>query len=166
MRTIKLNQKVIDSATLNVGTLTGLYIDTNRSCSYLFQPHGLNKEDGQPLKAIFYPAARFIAGKTPIEYEELDVPLSMLGSDVEDVPTGFKGTAINLIYHLSGCVHVDVQPVGSDKKGEMLSPCNFDIRRLKGKMVPKLSEADFDRSKKEKPGGPSLPGLQFPSTKR
>ncbi len=166
MQTIELNQLATDVATKTVGTLTGLIIDANHACSYLFQPHGVNKDDGQPRKSTWVPANRIANAKELLKYEELPAPLRLLGTEVEDVPTGFKGTAVMLIYHLSGCVHVEIQPVGLNKTGETFAVANFDIRRLKGKEVPRLSKEDFDRSKKDKPGGPSLPGLHRPSTSR
>jgi len=166
MRTIELNQRATDVATKTVGTLTGLIIDANHSCTYLFQPHGLNKEDGQPRKSIWVPANRIAKAKELLTYEELAVPLRLLGTEVEDVPTGFKGTAVMLIYHLSGCVHVEIQPVGLNKTGETFATANFDIRRLKGKEVPKLSKEELDRSKKDTPGGPPLPGLPRPAATR
>lgn len=142
----KLGQIATDTATKVKGTLTMALIDMNRSVMYSVQPKKLT-DDGIPVKAIWLAAARLEGG----ELIEVDLPLDVLGTEVEDTATGFKGTAINLFLHHSGCVHVDVQPKGEAKDGNPVESRDFYIWRLKGKAIPKQSEKQLEKQQLEKP---------------
>src|ERR1019366_7592889 len=129
---------------------THMQLDTAQQVFYHFQPKGLNPKTGEPVDSYLVDPARLIDG----EYVEdfIDLPISVLGTEVEDKASGFKGTAIALIYHINGCVHFDVQPKGTLKEtGSSIRQVNFDIRRLTGKAIKKLSEPELEKSKKEKP---------------
>ncbi len=52
-----------------------------------------------------------------------------LGSEVEDVITGFKGIAVTYTVHKNGCVRVCVQPK-VDKNGDMVSDRWVDVEDL------------------------------------
>ncbi len=54
----------------------------------------------------------------------------ILGEEVKDTVTGFKGIVIDRVFHLNGCVHLTVVPqVGKD--GAAARGSNFDWKRLK-----------------------------------
>lgn len=76
----------------------------------------------------------------------------MLGTLVQDKATSFRGIAINLLLHLNGCVHVVVKPKGKLQNNESIASGNFDLRRLKGSAIPKLSKKQLQDSKLEEPG--------------
>jgi hypothetical protein len=71
---------------------------------------------------------------------------------VTDRASGFKGKAVHLTLHINGCIHALVQPKGPiPKTGDMIEAADFDIRRLSGKNVPKLTEPEMKKSVKKHP---------------
>jgi hypothetical protein len=114
---------------------------------YHFQPEGLDESSGKPIKGYWVPAARLSGDEVP----EPDIPLNILGSQVEDELTGFKGMAVALTLHISGCVHALIQPKGTQKSGEAIEPIDFDIRRCKGPEIPKLTKEERKESEAAKP---------------
>lgn len=144
---LKLNTPVTEVSTGLRGRLTGYQIFTNRSRFVRFQPHGLNDE-GQPTKA-FWVCEEDIDGG--INVPEPDLPIGVLGTKVEDQASGYKGTAVALILHVSGCVHVEVQPEGKQKTGDRIAPTDFDVRRLKGRAIQPMNEEEREADQKEKP---------------
>lgn len=160
MMLLKLNQPVFDTATKTWGILTMVLIDASHNETYAFQPKGLNKDTGLPFSQIWLPRARISGGKKVLETKYQDAPLSILGTFVEDVPTGFKGTAISLYYHITGCVHVEIQPTTTDKTGNLVTAQNFDIRRLTGKFVPKMTEAEKEADMAESPSPSPMPAAR------
>lgn len=115
---------------------------------YLFHPRGLSPEDGLPLKGLWINETRIKGG----EMVDVDLPEKMLGTEVEDKASGFKGIVVGLIYHINGCCHATVQSKGVVKStGQPIAPIDFDIRQLKGKAVPQIPEKKIEESKKERP---------------
>jgi len=150
----KLNTSVTDKATGIKGRLTHKHVSLSGNESYIFQPKGLNPETLQPLKPEYIAASRIDGGTL----EEDLMPRQILGTEVEDEASGFKGMAIGLTEHTNGCVHVLVQPKGTiPKTGEMIDPADFDIRRLKGKAIPKMTQKAKDESRRTTPSPAGLP---------
>jgi hypothetical protein len=131
-------------------TVTHWFIDMNHTFTYLTQPKGVNPEDGQPLDKVYLCGARL--QHKPKDMVEVDIPVEILGSQVEDKATGFKGMGIELIQHINGCFHVVIQPKGVAKKTKQPIRRNeFDIRGCKGPKIPKLTEKQKKKSEKDKP---------------
>jgi len=71
--------------------------------------------------------------------------LEILGYEVEDKVTGFKGVAEAVSFELYGCVQVAVRPKGVDDKGNCKEGRYFDHSRLT--VLPKepvMAAPDFD----------------------
>lgn len=140
---LKLNKIVKDKASGIKGMLTHYVTDEAGNEQYIFQPSGLNPETGGPVQAIFINEARVEGG----EVSNVALPKNILGTIVEDEATGFKGTAIELTYHINGCIHFNVKPKGIiDKTGASIEAHDFDIRRLKGTAIPKITEEQKEKS--------------------
>lgn len=145
---IRLGSVVTDTASGLKGMVTLLEISMDGSRQYAFQPSTLDKESRQPAKMVWLVPSRLKGGEIVIEP---DLPFAVLGTQVEDTATPFKGTAISLILFMSGCVHVNVQPQGKLESGGVICTHDFDIRRLKGKALKKMTEAQKERDQKRKP---------------
>ena len=145
---LKLGTDVIDIATGMKGQLTHMQIQTDGVPFYLFQPKGLVKDTGQPLEANYISENRIKGG---IFVEDPELHLDILMSQVEDNASGFKGKVIAITLHINGCVHAVVQPSGVQKNGEIIKACDFDIRRLSGKKIPKLTAKQKAESEKKNP---------------
>jgi hypothetical protein len=148
MNIVKLGTKVKDSATGLAGMLTHFQVEMDERGWYRFQPAGLNPEDGQPVKAMWIVPER--VNKPADTFVEL--PLEVLGTQVIDRASGFKGQAINVVLHISGCVHVGVQPNGVlDKTRAPIDSCDFDIRRLAGDAIQRMTDEERAADQKAKP---------------
>lgn len=148
----KLGVPCVDSVTGLKGMLTHMQLDTSEQVWYNFQPNGLNPKTKEPVDSFWIDPARV----SNCISTTASLPLEILGTEVEDTASGFKGIVINLVYHINGCVHADVQSKGTlPDSGNKINAVNFDVRRLKGKAIKKLSEKEIDSSTKEKPS-PSL----------
>lgn len=145
---IKLNCKVTDKATGHKGIVTMLHIEMDRSETYFFQPVALNKKTSLPVDGIWASPDRLTGGV--VETAPAVLPLKVLGTVVEDI-TGFKGMAVSLVLHSTGCVHFNVQPQGRDEDGNAIKPQNFSILRLKGNAIKKFSESEVEQEKKSRP---------------
>jgi hypothetical protein len=144
----KLGVTVTDNASSIKGILTIFSLDMGGGKLYGFQPAGLNPSTKEPISQFWLSENRI----SDSEMVDIDIPVHVLGSQVEDSTTKFKGMAIQLYYHLNGCVHIEVKPKGIIKEtGESIKAVEFDIRRLKGIMIKKLSEKELVVSRKEKP---------------
>ena len=146
---IKLGTIVTDKVTGLEGMLTHLQTEMNGDRFYSFQPKGLDKKTLLPLDPIWVVEDRIEGGiemNMPIEIEEkID---DILGTEVEDKASGFKGTAICAVYHINGCLHVDIQPKGTNPEtGKIIDRHNFDIRRLKGDAIEEKDEKEVEYSK-------------------
>jgi|ERR1051326_3316036 hypothetical protein len=125
---------------------------------YAFQPHGLNPKNQEPVDGLWIAPDRISDGvEVPIPQQFNDA-IGVLGSEVEDQGSGFKGIAVAAILHISGCVHIDIQPSGVVKEtGEPIKRHNFDIRRLHGKAIKQMSEAERDQDQERRPSPAPLP---------
>lgn len=154
MQIIKLGTKVKDIASKSDGMLTHFcYSPTSQL--YIFQPNRINVETGHPVSAVLIDPSRIA---NPV-YEEADLPVSILGTDVKDKATGIKGRAIGIVYHMSGCVHIELQPEGQTITGGLVKPVEIDILRLEGKEIKKLTEAEVKQRQKEKPSPMAHPSV-------
>lgn len=151
IKVLKLGQVFTDTATGLEGTLTNWYLDMEGRIDYYFQPRGINPETGQPVGRQVLEGHRL----TPIadvNYEEIEIKFDILGSQVTDKASGFTGTAVALIRHINGCLHVVVQPKGVlPKTGEAIKRSDFDTRELEGEKIPKLGESALAHSKQTTP---------------
>ena len=138
MKTLKLMTPVTDIATGLSGFATTLWVDTDHRVRYMFQPTGINPENGQPVDRIDLELGR-LEGYKESDMEDIDIPLEVLGTHVRDRASGFEGTATILIKHPNGCCHVMVQPKGVLKKtNSPIQRRDFDMRQLEGEKVPNL----------------------------
>lgn len=148
MKIIKLNTMVTDAVTGMEGMLTMAIIDMDGTARYVFQPRGLNPETRQPVTRILLESSRVENGIL----EEVNLPMEVLGSEVEDIATGFTGIAVQINYHINGCVHFEVKPRGFlEKSGDSIEACDFDYRRLKGPAIKVMTEEELEVSKIKKP---------------
>lgn len=141
---IKLGTVCLDKATELKGTLTHCIYDMSGAISYIFQPKGLDDE-GQPVKRHYVCVER-LAVKDE-DFEDVDVPVDILGTKVTDKASGFTGMAIDFIRHINGCFHVTIQPKGllKDKKVPVLQR-DFDLRGCTGEKIVQLSEEERKKS--------------------
>lgn len=146
---LKLGTFVKDKASKQEGMLTVYMTDESHNAFYCFQPKGLNPETMVPLDTIWLDPKRILDGQ---EDNHVELPLNLLGTEVEDIATGFKGTAISLFYYQNGCTHFEVKPTGViEKTGETIKAKEFDMRRLRGEAITALSAEELQQSKLDKP---------------
>lgn len=153
---LKLGTMVKDKVTGRKGMLTCLNIRFDGTTQYGFQPHGLNKETLLPHDVIWMEGPRFEdITWTPMP----ELPWKALGTQAEDTATGFEGTVVDIFLMMSGCLHVGIQPKGSNPKtGAMPKGYDFDIRRVKGPAFKVFTEAQREADQREKPSPVSIPG--------
>lgn len=148
----KLGSVVRDKATGATGTLTHVCIGLDYRVQYAFQPKGLNPETGQPIRGIWITSSRIVSISKPPEASKVPLPVHVLGTKVEDKASGFNGMAISLTLHTNGCVHVEVQPSGYNRStNATIDPCEFDIRRLTGPAIKKMSDEELEEDQKARP---------------
>lgn len=145
--TIALGSKAKDTVTGLNGIITHLVFLSQNSFQYTFVPEGLNKETNRPLYSHHMEPWR-IEGK---EMEDIDVPVELIGTNAEEENSGFKGVIAALTVHVNKCVHAAIQPKELDKEGEPVRDCDFDLRRLKGPAIKKMTKEELKTSHKEKP---------------
>jgi hypothetical protein len=145
---IKFNSFVTDSATGFKGIVDMLHFEIGGELTYRFQPSGLNPKSKEPLEHIWVKEGRLIGGeRIPMP----NYPLEVLNTEVEDIGTTFKGTAVSMAVHSTGCVHFNVQAKGKTEDGNAIKVQNFSILRLKGKAIKQLSETEAAKEREEKP---------------
>ena len=152
---IKPGSKAKDEPSGLSGIITHAHIEQDGRVQYLLQPHGINPKDGQPVKRIWTLEQRL---RGVASNHLVKLPMEVLGTKVKDTASGFTGIATAFQIHISGCFHVYVQPKGRIKEtGDPIASCDFDIRRLEGPAIKKMSEAerDKDQSKRPSPAGDS-----------
>lgn len=148
MQTYKLGTMLKDKLTGVKGMLTHLIVNHDEVPVYIFQPLGLNPETLQPVDKIMMEHNRVVGG----EILEIDVPLQLLGTKAKDIASGFKGKISGLIYHINGCLHIEIKPKGIlERTGATIAAHEFDIRRCEGKMIETLSQEKIDESIIENP---------------
>jgi hypothetical protein len=152
----KLGTIIIDKVTGSKGMLTIYALEMSGNQNYLFQPKALNPTTKEPVDTFWITEDRIVGGEEVYPV----LPINVLGTEVEDTATGFKGISISLYYHINGCVHVEVKAKGTiPKTGETIKSQNVDIRRLKGKAIKKMTEPQMEKSKIEKPSPEFTPSL-------
>lgn len=154
----ELGSIVTDRPTGLDGMVTRLQVEMNGNEYLLFQPRGLSPKTGLPVADIWLVEERLTGPriKTP------DLPTHVLGTEVEDIASGFKGMAVSLMYYINGCVHINVQAKGLQDTGAPIELCNFDIRRLKGEFIPQMTKEEQALDQTENPS-PAGDGCYSPS---
>jgi len=158
IKVLKLGTVCRDEATEQTGTLTHWKCHMDQRIEYLFQPKGLNPENGQPLGKLQLGSER-LKTVTGEDFEEVEIPFEILGTTISDKASGFSGMAIAFVRHINGCFHVIIQPPGVIKNtGEPIKVNNFDLRECEGEKITEMTEAELKKSKKDRP---SPTGDQF-----
>ena len=150
IRVIKPGTLCRDKATELEGMITHWICNMGLKIDYLFQPKGLNPENGQPVKKIALEAERLEIPEG--SFKETDIPFEVLGTQVKDKASGFNGMAVSFIMHTNGCFHVSIQPSGVlPKTNSPINTAEFDLRQCEGEKIPAMAEAELDKSKEERP---------------
>lgn len=151
--TLKLCVACRETATGIDGMITHWIMSGDKHIRYLFQPRGINPEDGQPVKRLVVNPERLAPiDSSELLTEEVDVPFEIIGSIITDDPSGFTGTATGFVRHTNGCFHVFIQPSGRlEKTMTPIAEAEFDLRRCSGEMIPKLTEVERKKSEQDKP---------------
>ena len=144
IKTYKMNSAVEDTASGLKGVVTMIQIDTDNVPLYLVQPKGL-KPSGEVKDAKWFVGGRLI-GK---EMEEKEIPVDILKTEVKDKITGFKGIATSLVYHVSGCLHIQFASKETEKSPSQ--SYDFSILRLEGKAIKKMNEPEIKEEIKKRP---------------
>jgi hypothetical protein len=147
LRLLKLGTIVKDKGSQTEGMLINTIITGDGHTEYVHQPRGLSEDTGEPVKYLIIDSSR-IEGAVE---EEMDIPMHILGTEVEDLASGYKGMAINIILHLNGCVHIGVKAPGILPSGKTIDSQELDLRRLKGAAITPMSEEQKRESQKTKP---------------
>jgi len=147
---IKLTSPCQEKATGLKGRVTHAIIKMDKSVKYLFQPRGINPDDGQPVDKIFVGPERLLFSEKDLEL--VDIPFEILGTQVTDKASGFTGMATEFIRYTHGCFHVIIQPKGTLKKtNSPIKHTEFDLRQCEGPMIEKLDAEQLAQSKKKNP---------------
>jgi len=150
LKVIILGTTCKDRATGRQGTVTHWVCNMGKRIDYLFQPKGLNPDDGQPVKKIILEEERLILSNK--DFEEVDVPFEILGTNIINPASGFSGTAVEFVRHINGCFHVMIQPSGVLKKTNTpIHKAEFDLRECSGKMITKMNQQQLKESKEKNP---------------
>ena len=145
IKVIKLGTFCKDKATELLGMLTHWLYDMEGRVSYFFQPRGLD-EEGQPVNKLYLEASRLDV--KPEDFEEVEVPVEILGTHVTEEGSGFNGMGVAFIRHINGCFHIYIQPKGVNAKNNSpIKKNDFDLRSCSGEMITKLSEEELKKSK-------------------
>ncbi|MEK7646241.1 MAG: hypothetical protein AAB381_00910 [Patescibacteria group bacterium] len=146
IKVIKLGTECEDKATKTKGRVTHWICDMEYRIDYLFQPHGTSPEDGQPIKKLYLETARLQFEGEP--YEEVEVPVEILGTQVTDKASGFTGMAVSFLRSINGCFHVFIQPSTIvEKTGCPVAKTDFDLRECEGAMITQLQTEELERSR-------------------
>jgi hypothetical protein len=154
IKTLELGTMVRDSISNTEGMLTHLMIQIGETREYIYQPRGLNPKTGAPVKRIAIAEERIQGANTV----EIDAPLDVLCSHAEDIASGFNGKVISLIYHINGCLHVEIKPEGVlPTSGDTIDAQEFDIRRVKGEKITPLNADQLKKSIAKIPSPSPMP---------
>lgn len=121
-----------------------MQIDIDKSILYLVQPKGV-KTSGEINDSKWAIHGR-LSGK---EMEEKEIPMEILKTAVKDKITGFKGIATSLVYHVTGCIHV--QFASKETKKAPSQTYDFSILRLEGDAIKKMNEIEIKEEVKKRP---------------
>lgn len=149
-RLVGLSKPCKDIVTGLNGMVTHHIILMDNTVSYIFQPKGINPEDGQPVQRIIVVQNRIIASEN--DYENIEVPIEILGTEISDKASGFSGTAIELVRYTHGCFHVIIQPKGKLRRtNSTIKHSEFDLRQCEGPMIKQLDATQIKESQKKNP---------------
>ena len=150
LKVLKLGTECTDHATGTVGTLTHWICNLSKSPVYIFQPKGLNPKTGLPVPMINMESERLEVQDE--DWEEIDFPIEILGTEVTDKPSGFTGSAVGFIRDINGCFHVYIQPSKVLKEtNSLVDRQDFDLRQCTGPAIKKMTDEEKDKSKKYTP---------------
>lgn len=144
IKVYKMNSAVKDTVSGFKGIVTMMQIDIDHSILYLIQPNGV-KSSGEINDSKWFVGGRLV-GK---EMEEKDIPMEILKTQVRDKITGFKGIATSLVYHVTGCLHV--QFASKETKKVPSQTYDFSILRCEGEAIKKMDEGEVEKELKDKP---------------
>jgi hypothetical protein len=148
MKVLKTGIMVSDNIVGIGGMITHLVINIGGNKEYIFQPTGLHPDTKDPVEKIWLQEERISGGV----FEEIEVPMEIMGTKGTDIATGFTGKIIGFIYHLGGCLHVEIKPEGVSKKtGNSYPAHEFDIRRVTGPAIKEMSVTELDTDKVKNP---------------
>ncbi len=150
IRVLKLGTECRDKATNAEGSVTHWSCNMGLQINYLFQPKGLNPENGQPLGEIGLELERLIFDAE--QMEEVEVPIEILGSQVTDKASSFVGMAVSFVRHINGCFHVFIQPSGLlPTTNSIVKKRDFDLRGCVGEKIPVLNAVEQKKSEADNP---------------
>lgn len=153
-RVLRMGTSALDRATGLVGQITHWMMGMSENITYFLQPNGLDSE-GQPVARLYMPVERLEVGED--DFENIEIPSNILGTNVKDDASGFSGMAIHLIRHRNGCFHVNIQPKGVvEKTGKPIEAHEFDIRGCSGEQIPVLTPPEKAQSEQRQPS--PMPG--------
>lgn len=147
MKLLQLGTMVKDKPSRTEGMLINAVIDMDQQVEYIYQPKGLSPKTGEPVDVIMVVSSRIEGGTM----EEVDVPVQYLGTDAQDIATGYTGTVINIVYHINGCMHIGIKPPGQNSEGNTFATKEFDIRRVTGEVIKPLEGEALKESKVKTP---------------
>lgn len=149
LKVVKLGTVCSDRATKLEGTLTHWTINADEHINYLLQPKGLDQK-GLPKDRLIVGPSRLKVKES--DFETVNIHFEILGTQVKNTTSGFKGMAIGFIRHLNGCFHVTIQPEGTNPTtGLPVDAYDFDLRECTGEMIDKLSKKKLAKSKESTP---------------
>lgn len=148
----KLGQKAVDTATGIGGLLNHAFVNPDLGVLYTLIPQGTNVETGGPLPSMWIHSSRVQAK----EWDETEVP-PVMHETVKDVGSGIEGVVVGITIHPNGCLHVDIQPPGKLKSGKACEPFDVCIRRIEGKTIKKLTEAEHKEEQTKRPSPSAMP---------
>lgn len=155
LRMIKLITPCKEKATGLKGRVTHAIVKTDKSVKYIFQPSGINPENGQPVEQMFIGPERLDVPKESLE--EVEVPFEILGTQVTDMASGFNGMAIEFVRYTHGCFHVIIQPKGMlPKTKSPIKQHEFDLRQCTGPMIKQLDAQQLAQSRQKNPSPASV----------
>lgn len=155
VRVLILGTECRDKATGLDGTVTHWVMNMSTRVEYIFQPRGLDDE-GAPIKKLFLCVERLEVKKN--DYETVEVPFEILGSQVTDKASTFTGMATQFIRHINGCFHVEIQPQGmQSKKNTPFQSRDFDLRGCVGEKIPVLTALQKSTSQERNPSPSEMP---------
>lgn len=144
IKTYKLNSIIREITSGIEGSVIMIQISLGNLIHYRVQPKRL-KDDGTIEDGIWV-ASPYAEGK---EVEEREVPTDILKTKVKDKLTGFKGMATAIVYHISGCQHIEITAPKTAKNKSQIY--DFSILRCEGPAIKKLNEAEKKIEMKVRP---------------
>lgn len=139
LEVLELGTIVEDTISQTKGMLTHRVVTSGPQIEYIYQPSGLNPKTGIPVKTIWLPKGRIIGGVV----ETLDIPIDLIGTEAEDIATGYKGLIAGLTYHIGNCLHVSIATPGICKDtGAVYDSLECDIRRVRGQKITEMNKPE------------------------